>query len=99
MIEAPERLIRTLHLVPKPVEHPRPISTYYYAHERDPIDQWARIGRAGSLRGAVRAATVKLFDGEIRRADIYGPDGVRMGHIARQGRKILIVLTCLVLPT
>lgn len=54
--------------------HPRPFATYYYASVRDASKDYSKIGRAGSLKGAIRAAVGHIIDGKYSSCDIYNLD-------------------------
>lgn len=73
-----------------PVLHPRPYSTYYYG-VRCAEDEWSRIGRAGSERGAIRAAVMHLFDRTYHSAVVYDIDSVVVARIMRDRNTIKII--------
>jgi hypothetical protein len=71
--------------------HPRPFSTYYYQGLRANPQDWSRIGRASSLRGALRAAVSHLYDGTADKATIYGENGVALAHLTHKPTGIHIL--------
>ena len=75
------------------VQHPRLIRTFYYERTEPDTkpEDWARIGRAASDVGAIRAAVVRIITGQYRSADIYGEDGIRKYRI-RKGRTTVHIL-------
>lgn len=74
-----------------PASHPRPYATYYYQGSYSKLTSWSRIGHAGSLRGAIRAATTKLFDGAYSGAIVHGLDGEAIAWIKRTRAGISIM--------
>lgn len=49
--------------------NPRPYRAFYWKSMRKPqaaVQDWSHIGRASSLRGALRAAILHLLDGRAR---------------------------------
>lgn len=73
-----------------PVAHPRPFATYYY-RPRTNDGQWCARGRACTLEGAAVAALRRIIQRRVVRAAIYGPDGIVVARIERQGRRIVCV--------
>jgi len=74
---------------PLPSPHPRPFSTYYYG-PNSRVSEWSRIGRAASLRGAIRAATLHLFDGTYTKAVVYDETSLEIAHLIHQAGGIRI---------
>lgn len=71
--------------------HPRPFATYYYASVRDATKDWSKVGRAGSLRGAIRAAVGHIIDGKYSSCDIYNLDtGLFNTRVFLKGKSIVI---------
>jgi len=71
--------------------HPRPFATYYYASVRDATKDYSKIGRASSIRGAIRAAVGHIFDGKYSSCDVYNVEtGMYSCSIKRQGDRINI---------
>jgi hypothetical protein len=70
--------------------HPRPWRTFYYT-PRSAIHEWSRIGRAGSLKGAIRAAVRHLLDGPVTQARVCDEDGLERATVLRKGNRITIV--------
>ena len=70
--------------------HPRPFSTYYYG-PRARLSEWSRIGRAASLRGAIRAATLHLFDGKHASALVNDESGVVVARLQRTPKGITVL--------
>ena len=73
-----------------PVRQPRPFATYYYG-PRTNDGQWCARGRACTLEGAAVAALRRIIQRRVVRAAIYGPDGIVVARIERQGRRIVCV--------
>jgi hypothetical protein len=73
-----------------PSAHPRPWRTFYYT-PRSAIHEWSRIGRAGSLKGAIRAAVRHLLDGPVTQARVCDEDGLERATVLRKGNRITIV--------
>jgi hypothetical protein len=72
------------------VRRPRPFRTYYYTSLRHKETEWARIGHACTMVGAIRAAVVKILNRHMERADIIGEDGVRIAWVRREKNRIVI---------
>lgn len=70
--------------------HPRPWRTFYY-QPRSRISEWSRIGRAATLRGAIRAAVRHLLEGTATSASVCDEDGLERAALFRKGRTIRIV--------
>ena len=70
---------------------PRPFATYYYRSPRDNPQDWSRIGHAATLRGAIRAAVVRLYDGTYGKATIYGLDSEAVAHLTHKPTGIHIL--------
>lgn len=70
----------------------RPFTTYYY-EAANPTNEgkWARIGRAKSMRGAVRTSVVRLFDRNFGCAVICNEAGICVGRIFRDTNGIRCV--------
>ena len=77
------------------VARPRLFATYYYTDIKHEVTDWARIGRACTADGAVRAAVWKLLKKEAAHVDIYNDEGVRMAVIERRKGTIKIVASWL----
>jgi hypothetical protein len=72
------------------VAHPRPWRTFYYApHSR--LSEWSRIGRAATLKGAIRAALRHLLEGSATSARVCDEDGLERAMLQRRGQTIRIV--------
>lgn len=76
--------------LPPAAESTRPFATYYYGSAKDRDSDWSRIGRAASLRGAIRAATLHLFDSHYGFAIIHGLSGEVVARVARGPKSITI---------
>lgn len=78
---------------PKQRPHPRPFATYYYAAVRDADKDWSRIGHAGSIRGAVRAAVGHIIDHKYSACVIYDMDnkGEFAARVFRRGGSIIVI--------
>jgi hypothetical protein len=70
--------------------HPRPYSTYYYESLNHKEADYMRIGRACTIKGAIKAAIGRIIDGTCQAADIYGESGVRMYQIRAYKDRIVI---------
>jgi hypothetical protein len=77
------------------VARPRLFATYYYTDIKHEVTDWARIGRACTADGAVRAAVWKLLKKEAAHVDIYNDEGVRMAVIERRKGTIKIIASWL----
>jgi len=81
--------LRLAYTAPTEAAHPRPFRTYYYGSGAT-FAQWSAIGRAASLRGAARAALIRLIDERAVKADIYNEDGVRIAWLSRTRDRISV---------
>lgn len=72
------------------VVSPRPYQTYYYGLRAAETD-WSRIGRASSVRGAVRAAVGHIIDRTYHSAVIHNEEGLRIIHVLRRKNTIVII--------
>lgn len=70
---------------------PRPFATFYYKGLRTSLQDWSRIGHASTLRGAIRAAVVRLYDRAYDKATVYDEDGVAYAHLTRRPSGIQIL--------
>ncbi len=68
----------------------RPFATYYYQGKPGKGD-WSRIGRAATLRGAIRAALRHLLEGTAQNALVHNEDAVVVARLIRDGSVIRIV--------
>lgn len=75
---------------PNASPHPRPWRTFYY-QPRSRISEWSRIGRAATLKGAIRAALRHLLEGTATQARVCDEDGLERAALIRRGSRITIV--------
>lgn len=78
-------------VVNNPIRHPRPYTTMYYHSGRDLETAWARVGRASSPLGAVRAAAVQLLRGRYACAIVHGTGGEVQFRLRRTKNRIEIL--------
>jgi hypothetical protein len=73
--------------------HPRPFATYYYEAVRHAEKDWSRVGRASSMRGAIRAAVGHIIDGKYSScvSEDLNLGGVCVARVYRRGRDIAIL--------
>jgi len=83
--------LRLVHDASK-IAHPRPIQTYYF-NVSDPSKQneWARVGRAATPIGALRAAVCNVLTGKYKSADIYNDIGIRTYKVRRKGNQLTVI--------
>ena len=68
----------------------RPFATFYYG-PRATLSQWSHRGNAGSVRGAILAATRQLVDGRAKTALVHDEDGVVIARLERTPTALRIV--------
>lgn len=70
-----------------------PFATYYYEAVRNAEQDWSRIGRASTMRGAIRAAVGHILDGKYASCIIHdlNAGGVCVARVFRRGRDIAII--------
>lgn len=74
------------------IAHPRPIQTYYFnVSDSSKQNEWARVGRAATHIGALRAAVCNVLIGKYKSADIYNDAGVRTYKVRRHGNKLSVI--------
>jgi len=73
---------------PASAPHPRPFETVYYGSVKDRTAEWAAKGRAGSARGGVRAAFLRVFDKRAGLALVHDESGTVIARVWREGRAI-----------
>jgi len=74
------------------IAHPRPIQTYYFGVQ-DPTHraEWARVGRAATHLGALRAAVCKVLIGQYKSADIYNDISIRVYKVRKKGNQLSVI--------
>lgn len=87
--QSPARSVAPIPLA-APTKSTRPFATYYYGGAKDSESDWLLIGRAATLRGAIRASVLHLVDGQYAKADIYGQDGTVLARVTLGPKAILI---------
>jgi len=68
----------------------RPFTTHYFTARSKP-GEWARIGHAATLHGAIRAAVRRLLEGGLASATISGEAGTILTCVYRDRALIRVV--------
>lgn len=70
------------------VPHPRPFETLYYSSATSKPHEWAAKGRAASVRGACRAAFMRVIERRADKAVVHDEGGIVVARVWREGRTI-----------
>lgn len=68
----------------------RPFTTHYFTARSKP-NEWARMGHAATLHGALRAAVRHLLEGKVVSATVRGESGEVLTYAYRDRTLIRVV--------
>lgn len=68
--------------------HPRPFETLYYSSATSKPHEWAAKGRAASVRGACRAAFMRVIERRADKAVVHDESGTVVARVWRDGRAV-----------
>jgi hypothetical protein len=68
--------------------HPRPFETLYYSNADYKPEMWSAKGRAASVRGACRAAFMRVIEHRADKAVVHDASGTVVARVWREGRAV-----------
>lgn len=75
-----------------PLPHPRPFETLYFTSVESRDSEWAAKGRAGSPRGALRAAVTRVLERRAEKAVVFDGTGAVIARVWREKRNSISIV-------